>query len=861
MYSTGIGNQSVSSLNPLEFLGETRRRREELYNSLRTESTFFQSNTSPTRREFGEREAEQFDRRFELFDEKLNNLESRVKKLELHQNIVYNVDNEAINRLKRELHRIKLQYLQTATQSEDIVARLYQENQELRSRLLTLNAENERLRSLVSTPTNTASPLQSQTQLQPLILSGSTSVSDIRLSGNATPLNRAQTSNTTANINSTSNPPSLHIEPRSGSKNLTRAEVAYPQGYDPMRRRFSVSSECINPEEVLNTQPKVVPKSEELKNAIRNAVRHNVLFKHLNAEQLEEIVNAMWEVTYNPGDIVIKQNDDGDNMYIVSKGELDVLYSGEVVATIGPGKAFGEIALMYNCPRTATVRAVTPVTLWAMDRGTFRRILMQESIRRRALYESFLAKVPIFESLLPYERAKVADALDSVTFNDGDVIIRQGDTEGDKFYIIEKGEVVCEKSSDPNSPPVEAMRLGPGDYFGELALLTNQPRQATVKAVGPVKCLTISREHFVQVMGPCEEILKRNMKNYATYEDLIKRNALQNTPNNINLSSRDKNTAENVIKEKTDRFTLAKRIYDDERQYINKLNSLVKGYRDRIVQRKDLKVSIEEIDGIFSNSESLLNVHEIFLKEFDEKMHAFDDPLLGELFLNFAKTLKIYKPYVQSYYSSLVLRSKRKQSPAFIKFLKDMKASFAFQEDLDKLLELPFTRVSVYTRLVTALLNATDEKHPDREPLQTSVKAFLELEATLDEIKKQTEKVYNIYMSISGEHDNFVDPNRIFLREDECLGTDGEKYKSFLFNDILILAKLIDVGGGETKYLHFKTIDLKKMQIARTNTEVRFVWTNRQGKSEYVNFPMQDNTNIWVDAILEVLNKNLTRTP
>jgi hypothetical protein len=58
------------------------------------------------------------------------------------------------------------------------------------------------------------------------------------------------------------------------------------------------------------------------------------------------------------------------------------------------------------------------------------------------------------------------------------VIIRQGDTEGDKFYIIEKGEVVCEKSSsDTSGPPVESMRLGPGSYFGELALLTNQPRQ------------------------------------------------------------------------------------------------------------------------------------------------------------------------------------------------------------------------------------------------------------------------------------------------------------------------------------------------------------------------------------------------
>lgn len=111
------------------------------------------------------------------------------------------------------------------------------------------------------------------------------------------------------------------------------------------------------------------------------------------------------------------------------------------------------------------------------------------------------------ESLLPYERAKVADALDTVTFNDGDVIIRQGDTEGDKFYIIEKGEVVCEKSSsDTSGPPVESMRLGPGSYFGELALLTNQPRQ--VLCLHLFHRLTLILYHVVCVCV-CEEWLSR----------------------------------------------------------------------------------------------------------------------------------------------------------------------------------------------------------------------------------------------------------------------------------------------------------------------------------------------------------------
>lgn len=236
----------------------------------------------------------------------------------------------------------------------------------------------------------------------------------------------------------------------------------------------------------------------------------------------------MWEVTFKKDEIVMKQGDDGDCLYVVDRGELDVLYSGEKVASLGPGRAFGEIALMYNCPRTATIIARTPVTLWAMDRSSFRRILMEESIRRRNLYQSFLEKVPLLESLYPYERAKVADALEPREYKDGDIIIKQGSTDTDTFFIIEEGTVVCTKEPEEGekqegkSEPLEAIRLSSGDYFGELALLTNKPRQATVTASGKVKCLVISKKHFDQVMGPCEDILNRNTKTYESYASLLK---------------------------------------------------------------------------------------------------------------------------------------------------------------------------------------------------------------------------------------------------------------------------------------------------------------------------------------------------
>jgi hypothetical protein len=81
------------------------------------------------------------------------------------------------------------------------------------------------------------------------------------------------------------------------------------------------------------------------------------------------------------------------------------------------------------------------------------------------------------------------------------------------------------------------------------------------------------------------------------------------------------------------------------------------GYRDRILQKTELKIPSEEIGGIFSNSEAILNAHETFFKQLDQKIHTNDDPLLGELFLNFVVT-NIFNTLLLSfsYSSSLIDR-------------------------------------------------------------------------------------------------------------------------------------------------------------------------------------------------------------
>jgi cAMP-dependent protein kinase regulator len=201
----------------------------------------------------------------------------------------------------------------------------------------------------------------------------------------------------------------------------------------------------------------------------------------------------------------------------VEKGTFDVYVNpqgslqpgadgmGEKVGTIGAGGSFGELALMYNAPRAATVISVeSNCTLWALDRVTFRRILMESAFQRRRMYEAFLSEVPLLGTLNQYERSKIADALETQKFAQGSTIIRQGDV-GTSFYLLESG--VAEAFKEGSSEPVKHYEKG--DFFGELALLNDAPRAASVVAQTECKVATLGKNAFARLLGPVEGIMRR----------------------------------------------------------------------------------------------------------------------------------------------------------------------------------------------------------------------------------------------------------------------------------------------------------------------------------------------------------------
>lgn len=133
---------------------------------------------------------------------------------------------------------------------------------------------------------------------------------------------------------------------------------------------------------------------------------------------------------------------------------------------ITDGGSFGELALIYGTPRAATIQAKTEVVLWAIDRDTYRRILMGSVMRRRKLYEDFLDKMPLLETLDKWEKLAVADTLEPSFFKDGDIVMRQGDP-ADCFYLVVEGLAEVTRKDEKGQTNV-VNQLGPSSYFGAL---------------------------------------------------------------------------------------------------------------------------------------------------------------------------------------------------------------------------------------------------------------------------------------------------------------------------------------------------------------------------------------------------------
>jgi cGMP-dependent protein kinase len=237
---------------------------------------------------------------------------------------------------------------------------------------------------------------------------------------------------------------------------------------------------------------------------IYKSLTKHFIFKNLSKEQQDTIMSAMKYYCLPADSNVIEQGKPGNNFFVIASGKLEVLQNGSKINTLNAGDSFGEMALLQDKPRSATVRTKSICNLWGVDRSTFRKAVQSINEANYEQNKQFLENVEIFKRLTSRQREALLSSVAVVNYSDGQVIVKEGDT-GDLLFLIKEGKVSCTQGGEFRR------NMTVGEYFGELALLYRKPRSATVVALVDTKCLVLGGDDLTQALGSqFSQIIYRN---------------------------------------------------------------------------------------------------------------------------------------------------------------------------------------------------------------------------------------------------------------------------------------------------------------------------------------------------------------
>lgn len=239
------------------------------------------------------------------------------------------------------------------------------------------------------------------------------------------------------------------------------------------KRRATIVGEVFNPEETEDEDDiEIVPKTDEERSRIVSKCEQIFIFRTLDKTDLYAVIDVMERRPVEKGEVIIKQGDDGDYFYLIDRGKFNAYIEDQegnekLVTDYKDEGFFGELALLHNQPRAATIKAASDGYLWTVCRKTFNRLIVKRAFEKRKMYMELLDGVPQLHPLSEYEKMQVTDALIGKSYSTDAVIVTEGD-EGDGMYFIVEGKVSVrqKKQSDDGEEDVEIAQLGKGEYFG-----------------------------------------------------------------------------------------------------------------------------------------------------------------------------------------------------------------------------------------------------------------------------------------------------------------------------------------------------------------------------------------------------------
>ncbi len=266
------------------------------------------------------------------------------------------------------------------------------------------------------------------------------------------------------------------------------------------------------------------------------------LLSGLSGNELESFMDSLELKEVAAGDAIFKQGDPGNSLYLIGMGAVGLealLTSGKkrVYTRLTEGDFFGEHAFMARSTHHDSAIAEKDTSVLVIDRPTFDNWVAKypaiqatvEDFYTRRVLARVLAITPVFEGVPPEARIALAEKFQLQSYKDGQVVVTEGEA-GDTFFLIRSGKVnVSTRGMGGQGEPIPLGSMSEGAFFGEVSLLTDKPRTATVAASGSLELMVLTRAAFKEIVSQFPSVLKvveayQKQRVQNTIKTLMKRN-------------------------------------------------------------------------------------------------------------------------------------------------------------------------------------------------------------------------------------------------------------------------------------------------------------------------------------------------
>ena len=282
-------------------------------------------------------------------------------------------------------------------------------------------------------------------------------------------------------------------------------------------RRAEISAEVFTGKKSAPYRKTVVEKDASTRQFIRSAVDSCMLFADLNESGRNEVVDAFSKITAVRGQLLIEEGDWGDLFYVLVSGTCDaikVLFKAALndkvpskVKSYGPGGSFGELALMYNEPRAATIRVTSDsAELWVIDRLTYKNISVHFKVQKQKQNEEALRHVQPLYNLPSEDMIRLVDIAEEHTYGSGESVIKIGDLT-DEVLVFTQGNLLYSTVKETGQATI-------GDVFNEEALFKQVPSEFSLHPADKQAAvlLSLSRSKMEEIIGPLSARNTRNAR-------------------------------------------------------------------------------------------------------------------------------------------------------------------------------------------------------------------------------------------------------------------------------------------------------------------------------------------------------------